>query len=74
MIEASNILGALAAVLLLVAVVVWAKLLRGPLLQRADGGIVRNSAQGEFASELLFWAAGVSAAAVFVAIAGWVFA
>jgi hypothetical protein len=74
MIEASNILGALAAVLLLVAVVVWAKLLRGPLLQRADGGIVRNSAQGEFASELLFWAAGVSAAAVFVAIAGWIFA
>jgi hypothetical protein len=74
MVEASNILGALAAVLLLVAVVVWAKLLRGPLLQRADGGIVRNSAQGEFASELLFWAAGVSAAAVFVAIAGWIFA
>jgi hypothetical protein len=74
MVEASNILGALAAALLLVAVVVWAKLLRGPLLQRADGGIVRNSAQGEFASELLFWAAGVSAAAVFVAIAGWIFA
>ena len=74
MVEASNILGVLAAVLLLVAAVAWMKLLRGPLLQPATGGVGQDSAQGEFASELLFWAAGVSAAAVFVAIAGWIFA
>lgn len=74
MIEASNILGVLAAVLLLIAIVAWVKLLRGPLLQRTASGIGRDLAAGEFASELLFWAAGVSAAAVFMAIAGWIFA
>ena len=74
MVEASNILGVLAAVLLLMAVVAWVKLLRGPLLQRTDGGIERDSAQGEFASQLLFWAAGLSSAAAFLAIAGWIFA
>lgn len=74
MVEAANILGVLSALLLLMAVVAWVKLLRGPLLQRADGGTGRDSAQGELASELLFWAAGLSSAAVFLAIAGWIFA
>ena len=73
MVEAANILGVLAAVLLLMAVIAWVHLLRGPLLQRADGGIGMDSAQGEFASELLFWAAGLSSASVFLAIAGWTF-
>jgi hypothetical protein len=74
MVEAANILGVLSAVLLLMAVIAWVKLLGGPLLQRADGGTGMDSAQGELASELLFWAASLSSAAVFLAIAGWIFA
>jgi hypothetical protein len=74
MVEASYILGGLAAGLLVMAVVAWVKLLRGPLLQRTGGGIGRDSAAGEFASQILFWAAGLSSAAAFLAIAGWIFA
>lgn len=67
-------LGVLAAVLLLIAVIAWVKLIRGPSMQRVDGGTGLDPAQGEFASELLFWAAGLSSAAMFLAIAGWIFA
>ena len=74
MVEAANILGVLAAVLLLIAVIAWAKLLRAPALQRADGGTEMESDEGEVASELLFWAAGLSGAAAFLALAGWIFA
>ena len=73
MVEAANILGVLAAVLLLMAVVAWIKLIRGPLMQRTNGVADMDSAQGELASELLFWAAGLSTAAAFLAIAGWIF-
>jgi hypothetical protein len=73
MVEASNVLGVLAAVLLLGAVMAWVKLVRGPLMQRTDGRTGMDSAQGELASELLFWAAGLSSAAAFLAIAGWIF-
>jgi len=73
MVEAANILGVLAAVLLLMAVVAWVKLIRGPLMQRTNGVADMDSAQGELASELLFWAAGLSTAAAFLAIAGWIF-
>ena len=73
MVEASNVLGVLAAVLLLLAVAAWVKLIRGPLMQRADGGTGMDCAQGQLASELLFWAAGLSSAAALLAIAGWIF-
>jgi len=73
MVEAGNVLGVLAGVLLLMAVIVWVKLIRGPLMQRTDGRTEMNSVQGEFASELLFWAAGLSSAALFLAISGWIF-
>ena len=73
MVEAANVLGVLAAVLLLGSVIAWVKLIRGPLLQRTDGSTGTDSAQGELASELLFWTAGLSTAAVFLAIAGWIF-
>ena len=66
-------LGILAAILLLMAGIAWAKLIRGPLMQRTDGRTEMDTAQGELASELLFWAAGLSSAAAFLAIAGWVF-
>jgi hypothetical protein len=74
MTEAANILGVLAAVLLLMAVIAWAKLLRAPRLRRADGSTEMDPTQGEVASELLFWAAGLSGAAAFLALAGWIFA
>ena len=73
MVEASNILGVLAAVLLLGAVTAWVKLIRGPLMQRTDGRTGTDSIQRELASELLFWAAALSSAAAFLAIAGWIF-
>jgi hypothetical protein len=73
MVEASNVLGVLAAVLLLMAVIAWIKLVRGPLLQRTDGRTGMDAEQGEFASELLLWAAALSTAAMFLAIAGWIF-
>ena len=73
MVEAANILGALAFVLLLLAAIAWVKLLRGPLLQRADGRTEMDSTEGSFASELLFWAAGLSSAAVLLAVAGLMF-
>jgi hypothetical protein len=73
MIEAGNVLGVLAAALLLMAVIAWVKLIRGPLTQRMDGRTGMDPAEGEFASELLFWAAGLSSAAMFLAVAGWIF-
>ena len=72
MVEAGRVLGVLAAVLLLTAVIAWVKLIRGPLLQRTDGHTGKDAAQGEFASELLFWAAGLSSAAMFLAVGGWI--
>jgi hypothetical protein len=73
MVEAGNVLGVLSAVLLVMAVIAWVKLIRGPLLQRRDGRTQMDTAQGELASELLFWAAGLSSAAACLAIAGWIF-
>ena len=68
--EAANILGLLAAILLMMSLIAWAKLLRGPPLQRADGGTELESAQGEVAVELLFWAVGLSIAAACLAVVG----
>jgi UPF0716 family protein affecting phage T7 exclusion len=73
MIEAGNVLGVLSAVLLLIAIIAWVKMIRRPLLQRTDGSTRMDSAQGELASQLLFWAASLSGAAAFLAIAGWIF-
>ena len=73
MVEAGNVLGVLAAVLLLMAVIAWVKLIRGPLMQRLDGQTSTDPSPGEFASELLFWAAGLSSAAMFLAVVGWIF-
>ena len=73
MVEAGNILGALAAALLLMAAVAWVKLIRGPRSQRTDGRTGIEGDQAEFASELLLWAAGLSTAAMFLAVGGWIF-
>ena len=73
MVEASNALGILAAVLLLMSGFAWTRLVRRPLMQRRDGSTGTSSAQGEFASELLFWAAGLSGTAALLAIGAWIF-
>jgi len=73
MVEAGNVLGVLAAALLLMAVVAWVKLIRGPLMQRTDGRTGTDPAQSEFASELILWAAGLSTAAMFLGVGGWIF-
>jgi hypothetical protein len=73
MVEAGNVLGALAAVFLVMAIIAWVKLIRGPLMQRTDGRTEMDPARSALASELLFWAAGLSGAAAFLAIAGWIF-
>jgi hypothetical protein len=73
MVEAANILGMFAAVLLLISVVAWVKLIRGPLMQRTDGRTGIDSDQRQLASEILFWAAGLSSVAALLAIAGRIF-
>lgn len=73
MVEAGNLLGVLAGVLLLLAVIAWVKLIRSPLMQRIDGRTGMDLRQARFASELLFWAAGLSSVAMFMAVAGWLF-
>jgi len=74
MTEAANILGAMAAILLLMAGIAWVKLVRGLPLHQVEDGIGLVSAPGEFAAEILFWAAGLSSSAVTLAIAGLMFA
>jgi hypothetical protein len=73
-VEAGTVLGVLAAVLLLIAAIAWVRLVRGPLPQITNGDTRLDPADGEFASELLFWAAGLSTLAMLVAIAGLIFA
>jgi hypothetical protein len=72
MIEAGKVLGVLAAVLLLMAGIAWIKLICSPRMQRTDGSIDMDRAQGDLASELLLWAAGLSTAAALSAVAGWI--
>ena len=68
MVEAGNVLGVLAAVLLLMAVIAWVKLVRAPLLRRRDGTHRDGFAlRASSPAELLLWAAGLSSAAAFLA-------
>ena len=71
MIEASRILGFASVALLAIAIATWLKIWRRPALARLDRARTPNLAQGEFASRLLILAAGLSAVAALVAIAGW---
>ena len=72
MIEAAEILGGIAAAVLIVAVAAWLKLLRGPELQRLDGKIESSLRPTETASRLLVLAAALSAVAAFLACVGWI--
>jgi hypothetical protein len=71
MLEAARVLGVISAVLLVASIGAWVRLLRGPALQRLDGRVGPNFAQAQLASQLLMLAAGLSAVAAILAVAGW---
>jgi hypothetical protein len=71
--EAAWIIAGFSAALLVAAIAVWVKTLRGPLLQRLDGRRVQsNSGQDELASRLLVLAVSLSAVAAVLAVASWI--
>lgn len=76
MLETARIIGFVSAVLLLAAIGAWAKAIWTLLPQRLDGRALLDSKQAKFASELLFFAVGLSAVAAFLAVSahfvGWV--
>ena len=71
MLEAARVLGVISAVLLVASIAAWVRLLRDPALQRLDGRVAPDSAQAQLASQLLMLAAGLSAVAAVLAVAGW---
>jgi len=72
MIEASRILGFASVALLALAIAAWLKLWRRPEFARLDGAKGPRRSEVELASRLLVLAAGFSAVAAVLAIAGWV--
>lgn len=73
MYEVIGMISFCSALLLFAAVAVWAKRLRGPLLQRLDGQRASNSAPAEIAIKALFLAFGLSVVAASLSIFGWIF-
>lgn len=69
--EAALILGYLSALLLVGSFAIWAKKLRGPLLQRLDGRRTSNAGPAQLVFQLLALAFGLSTLAAVLAIAGW---
>jgi len=67
------VLALCSALLLIVSVAIWAKVLRGPLMQRLDGGRQSNAKPAEIAAQLLVLAFVTSALAAILAIVGWIY-
>lgn len=72
MLELGQMLGLVAAILLVVTIAAWVKLGRGPSLQPIDGRSTAKHAPAEFAAQLLALAFGLSALAALVAVIGWI--
>lgn len=70
MFEGPQILGIFAAGLLVVALVAWVKLLRGPPLQPLDGRVPADERTAETASQLLVVALALCAGAALMALWG----
>ena len=70
--EIAQTLAFLSALLMLMSFAIWAKQLRGPLLQRLDGQRASNVAPAGIAIRLLMAAFGLSALAAVLAIIGWI--
>ena len=58
--------------LIVTSFAIWAKWLRGPLLQRLDGKRASNAEPAALALKVLMAAFGVSAVAAVLAIGGWI--
>ena len=71
MVQFAQLLGAISAVLLLVALGTWLNLFRGPMLRPIDGRVRLSKPQVQLGSKLLVLATGLSAIAAVVAVAGW---
>ncbi len=67
--EVAQAIGWLSAVVLIVAVGAWLKLLFRPALQRLDGRPPANGGRFEAASQLIVLAVGLSSVAAILAIA-----
>ncbi len=72
MLEAAGILGGFAALLLVGAFALWAKLFRGPELQRLNGRRPPSLGKIEVASRLLLITFSLSAVAAVLAVADWI--
>jgi len=70
MIEVARLLGAVAGVLLIVALGTWLNLFRGPTLRPIDGRARLSNRRVELGSKMLVLATGLSAAAALLAIVG----
>jgi hypothetical protein len=70
MLEGAQLFAVVSAALLLAAFLVWATLLKGPMLQRLDGSRASNARPAEIATWILASALGLSAIAAVVAIVG----
>ncbi len=68
--DVAQAIGWLSAVVLIVAVGAWLKLLFQPALQRLDGRRPANGGKLEAASQLIVLAVGLSSVAAVLAIAG----
>lgn len=66
--DLARTLAFLSVVLIVASVAIWAKSLRGPLLQRLDGRRASNAEPAAIAIKLLMAGFGVSVVAVLVAI------
>jgi hypothetical protein len=70
MLEAGQIIGCFSALLLVMAVAAWAKLLLRPVARPLNGIEAPNVGNVEIASRLIASAVGLSAVAAFIAVAG----
>jgi hypothetical protein len=70
MLEAGQIVGCFSAVLLVVSVAAWARLLLRPAIQLQNGIGAPNVSKSEIASRLIASSVGLSAVAAFLAVTG----
>ena len=73
MVEVARTLAFVSALLVVISLAIWAKWLRGPLLQRLDGQQASNVALAAIAMRLLVAGFGVSALAAVLALVGIMF-
>ena len=73
MTEIAGILAICSVLLLVASAAIWAKMLRGPLMQRLDGGRQSNVVPAELAAQVLAFAFATGLVAAILAIVGWIY-